>query len=152
MLNIKTWKEGEKLAADYMKKRGYKIIYTNFSCKIAELDIVAVLPKKVQKRAIKSDIRCQIANLNEKTKIKMLKLNLKNRLKQVRDLLVITEVKARSNNKFGTGLDAITSQKMQHLKRGAEYLLDMKQFAEMQVRFDVASVDAGEITYIENAF
>ncbi len=152
MLNIKTWKEGEKIVADYMKERGYKIIYTNFSCKIAELDIVAILPKKVQKSLIKAENLCQIAGLKEKTKIKMLKMNLKNRLKQTNDLLVITEVKARSNNKFGTGLDAITSQKRQHLRRGAEVLLKMKRFAGKEVRFDVASVDSGEITYIENAF
>lgn len=152
MLNIKTWKEGEKLVADYMKERGYKIVYTNFSCKIAELDIVAILPKKVQKRLIKSEITLQIANLREKTKIKILKMNLKNRLKQTNDLLVITEVKARSNNKFGTGLDAVTDKKIQHIKRGAEVLLKMKRFAGKEIRFDVASVDAGEITYIENAF
>ena len=151
MQNIKTWRNGEKLVADYMKKEGYKIVYTNFYCKIAELDIVAILPKKVQKRLIKYENKIKIKDLTDKTKIKLLKFNLKNKLKLVSDILVITEVKSRENNKFGMGLDAIDARKIQHLKRGAEVLLKMKKFSGMKVRFDVASVDLGEITYIEDA-
>ncbi len=32
---------GEKIAASYLKKRGYKIIDRNFRCKLGEIDIVA---------------------------------------------------------------------------------------------------------------
>lgn len=32
---------GEKLAADYLKKRGYKIIERNFRCREGEIDIIA---------------------------------------------------------------------------------------------------------------
>ena len=32
---------GEKLAADYLKKRGYKIIQRNFRCREGEIDIIA---------------------------------------------------------------------------------------------------------------
>lgn len=38
---IKTGKEGEKLAAAYLKKNGYRIIETNFRCAIGEIDIIA---------------------------------------------------------------------------------------------------------------
>jgi putative endonuclease len=31
----------EKLAADYLAKRGYRIITGNFSCKLGEIDIIA---------------------------------------------------------------------------------------------------------------
>jgi putative endonuclease len=31
---------GEKLAADYLKKRGYKIIQRNFRCREGEIDII----------------------------------------------------------------------------------------------------------------
>lgn len=32
---------GEKLAADYLKKRGYKIIQRNYRCREGEIDIIA---------------------------------------------------------------------------------------------------------------
>ena len=38
---IKTGKEGEKLAAAYLRKNGYHIIETNFRCAIGEIDIIA---------------------------------------------------------------------------------------------------------------
>ncbi|KQC09078.1 MAG: hypothetical protein APR62_03375 [Smithella sp. SDB] len=38
---IKTGKEGEKIAAAYLKKNGYRIIETNFRCAIGEIDIIA---------------------------------------------------------------------------------------------------------------
>ena len=152
MNNIKVWREGENQVAQYLKEKGYKIVYTNFSCKIAELDIVAILSKKTQKAQIKSEIRAKISQIADKTQIRLLKLSLKGRLKNLRDLLIIVEVKARSSNAYGLGLDAISKQKINHMKRGAEVLTKMKKFKDMQVRFDVASVDSGVITYIENAF
>jgi len=38
---ITTGKEGEKIAAAYLKKNGYRIIEINFRCSIGEIDIVA---------------------------------------------------------------------------------------------------------------
>jgi putative endonuclease len=38
---IVTGKEGEKIAAAYLKKNGYRIIETNFRCPIGEIDIIA---------------------------------------------------------------------------------------------------------------
>lgn len=38
---IATGKEGEKLAADFLKKNGYKIVEVNYRCPIGEIDIVA---------------------------------------------------------------------------------------------------------------
>lgn len=32
---------GEKLAAEYLKKRGYRILETNFRCREGEIDIIA---------------------------------------------------------------------------------------------------------------
>lgn len=34
-------KEGEDLAVAFLKKSGYKILETNFSCKLGEIDIIA---------------------------------------------------------------------------------------------------------------
>jgi putative endonuclease len=38
---IATGKEGEKIAADYLKKNGYRIMEINYRCPIGEIDIVA---------------------------------------------------------------------------------------------------------------
>ncbi|KUG23585.1 hypothetical protein ASZ90_006634 [hydrocarbon metagenome] len=38
---IKTGKEGERIAAAYLKKNGYRIVETNFRCAIGEIDIIA---------------------------------------------------------------------------------------------------------------
>ena len=34
-------KKGEKIATNFLKKLGYKIIETNFSCRQGEIDIIA---------------------------------------------------------------------------------------------------------------
>jgi putative endonuclease len=38
---ITTGKKGEKIAADFLKKNGYRIIDKNFRCPLGEIDIVA---------------------------------------------------------------------------------------------------------------
>ncbi len=38
---ITTGKEGEKIAANFLKKNGYRIIDKNFRCPLGEIDIVA---------------------------------------------------------------------------------------------------------------
>ena len=38
---ITTGKEGEKIAADFLKKNGYRIVEINFRCPIGEIDIIA---------------------------------------------------------------------------------------------------------------
>ncbi len=38
---INTGKQGEKIAADFLKKNGYRIIEKNFRCVLGEIDIIA---------------------------------------------------------------------------------------------------------------
>ena len=38
---ITTGKEGERIAADFLKKNGYRIVENNYRCPIGEIDIVA---------------------------------------------------------------------------------------------------------------
>ena len=38
---IKTGKEGEAIAAGFLKKNGYRIVETNYRCPIGEIDIIA---------------------------------------------------------------------------------------------------------------
>ena len=141
-----------------MTKQGYKILWTNYSTHGVELDIVALLSKKNQKKKIKKELKLQIQNLKKSNKIeykrtkKVLKHKFKQRSLIVEDLLVITEVKARSSNKYGTGADAIDDYKIGNIKKATRFLINEKGLQEFQVRFDVASVDNGQITYIEDAF
>ena len=163
MFNDDTWKIGEQMAQEYMKKAGYKIVYTNFAERGFELDIVAILPKKIQFKNLKIDTKKKITELKEqlkdskkkdkaKAKIKLLKNNIKKVKETQKDLLVITEVKSRADDRFGKGCECIDLKKRSHLIRGAKYLMQMKEFQGMQVRFDIASVDYNKITYIENSF
>ena len=41
MDNIKLGKKGEKAVEKYLKKNGYEIIYTNYSTRFGEIDIIA---------------------------------------------------------------------------------------------------------------
>ena len=150
MFNDLTWKESEQKVQQYMKNKGFKILETNFSCVGVELDIVAILSKSAQKNILKQQTKQRI--LEDKKNKSIYKNSLKNALKHLEDLLVITEVKGRETDKFGLGLDSISDKKKSNIIRGARYLQTQKQYEKYQIRFDVASVDAGKVTYIENAF
>ena len=152
MFNEKTWKNGEEIAAKYMLSKGYKILFRNFRCKVAELDIVAIFSKKEQKKLLKKELLLKIKNCKSYNDSKLLKIVYKNQIKQLNDLLIITEVKSRSSDKFGLGVEAISKDKIKHMKNGAEVLLKMKKFKNKGIRFDVASVDGENLTYIEDAF
>ncbi len=41
MSKIQTGQSGEKLAVEFLKKQGFKIIEINFKCRFGEIDIVA---------------------------------------------------------------------------------------------------------------
>ncbi|MBR7172460.1 MAG: YraN family protein [Clostridia bacterium] len=152
MYNDETWKMGEQLAQEYMKKHGYKIIYTNFAERGFELDIVAIHSAKQQFKNLKNETKKKLKDEKSPKVKKLLKNNLKNIKSTLKDVLVITEVKSRADDRFGRGCECIDLKKRSHLTRGAKYLKQMERFKNMQVRFDVASVDFGKITYIENSF
>lgn len=150
MFNDITWKESEQKVQEYLKNNGYKILMTNFSCVGVELDIVSILSKSAQKRILKNQIKQRI--LEDKQHKKIYKNSLKSAIKNLDDLLVITEVKGRETDKFGLGSNSISDKKKSNIIRGARFLQTDKRYEKYQIRFDVASVDAGNITYIENAF
>lgn len=41
MSKIDTGKDGEQIAVDYLRKKGYRICETNFRCPFGEIDIIA---------------------------------------------------------------------------------------------------------------
>ena len=46
-LSSKIGREGEALAVAYLKKKGYRIIERNYSCRLGEIDIVAMDRKTI---------------------------------------------------------------------------------------------------------
>jgi putative endonuclease len=49
---------GERLAADFLRKKGYRILETNFRCKAGEVDIVA----KHKKSLVFVEVRTKTSN------------------------------------------------------------------------------------------
>jgi putative endonuclease len=68
-------------------------------------------------------------------------------------ITVICEVKARSSAAFGAPVEAVTRTKQLRLRRlAAQYLSAVPDGRRGEVRFDVASVLAGKVEVVENAF
>ena len=54
--------------------------------------------------------------------------------------LVFVEVKMRSNNLFGTPLEAITYSKLEKLKKTALYFITLNKFSDCDFRFDAVEI------------
>lgn len=66
---------------------------------------------------------------------------------------VFCEVKARTSTAFGAPVEAVTRTKQVRLRHlAARWLEDEAPVRAAQIRFDVASVLAGEIEVLEGAF
>ena len=66
-------------------------------------------------------------------------------------VLVFCEVKTRSSDRFGTGFEAVTVDKQRRIRHLAAAFLRTSAWRG-PIRFDVASVVAGRIDVLENAF
>lgn len=117
--NKKIGAAGEKAAAKHLKKKGYKIIDTNYFVRGGEIDIIAHKDGYV----------------------------------------VFVEVKTRTNDGFGTPVEAVGYTKQQRIKNAARFY--MMNNGEVDIRFDVIGVlcdvvgnkiKITEIEHIENAF
>lgn len=68
-------------------------------------------------------------------------------------LLVVCEVKARLDERFGSPLEAITWAKQRRLRRlAAEFLATSWDGGEVEVRFDAAGVRSGQIEVVHGAW
>lgn len=67
-------------------------------------------------------------------------------------VLIISEVKTRSSDRFGLPAEAITPAKQRRLRRLAAQYLAAAKPGRCDVRFDVVSVLAGRVEVIEAAF
>ena len=68
-------------------------------------------------------------------------------------MFVFCEVKARSSTLFGAPVEAVTRAKQTRLRHlAAKWLEEDAPVRPVKIRFDVASVLAGEIEVLEGAF
>lgn len=80
MDKLQTGKIGEDMAADFLKRSGYKIIERNFRCNVGEIDIVAIdkdVLVFVEVRTKKSSSFCspqQTITLSKQKKLQKLSL------------------------------------------------------------------------------
>lgn len=75
---------------------------------------------------------------------------------EINSILVFVEVKARSNDSFGSPLDSITPKKQFQIKKIAEGYYYINKLNNIESRFDIITVDYSknppEIEHLENAF
>jgi putative endonuclease len=68
-------------------------------------------------------------------------------------VVVFTEVKARTSERFGSPAEAVTAAKQARLRRlAARWLAEAAPGRRRAVRFDVASVANGRVEVLEGAF
>ena len=109
-------KLAEDLAADFLAKKGYKILVRNFRFQHHEIDIVS----------------------------------------EFQDLIVVTEVKARSYDTLIEPQEAVNKRKIKSIVQTADYFMTDNQIHK-EVRFDIITVlpdktGALQSTHIEDAF
>ncbi|TKB48032.1 YraN family protein [Ferrimonas sediminicola] len=66
--------------------------------------------------------------------------------------LVFVEVKYRKTPGYGGALAAITPSKQHKLRRTAAFYLQQQGWSDRPCRFDVVTVEGGQIDWIQNAF
>lgn len=109
---------GEKRSERFLKRRGFKTLARNFSCRSGELDLVMVDPDGI---------------------------------------IVFTEVKTRTRERFVPTEAVITVPKRRRIGRAARYFLACNGIQDRICRFDVIAVIVGEtgrpdIRHYESAF
>jgi len=93
---------------------------------------------------------------------KILQRNYKTKLGEVdiiardQDSICFIEVKFRSSDRFGSGLEAVSGLKQKQISKAALSFLKEKNLLDKKARFDVVALDcsgsAEKITLIKNAF
>ncbi len=68
------------------------------------------------------------------------------------DVIVFVEVKYRKSEHYGRGFDSINLKKIKSISRVARVFMLKNKYTNCNIRFDVASIDGGELVYYKNAF
>ncbi len=122
--------KAQNLVKEFYLKNDYKIVIENYQAyttrKIGEVDLIFT------KDYSKVDTHTKITNPN---------------------ILVMVEVKMRSNDKFGKGLEQISKSKLKAMYSSyLHFITKHKEYSQFNVRIDVASIDMGKITIIPNCY
>ena len=128
---------GEDIAAEYLQKKGFRILTRNWKTNIGEMDIIALAPRTSFTRFCKQ-----------------LFLNKNNALQ--RRFFVFVEVKTRRTKQYGPPELAITKDKQRRLIRLASLYMLKHRLVGHPYRFDVIAVEFGYaeqplVTHIEDA-
>lgn len=67
-------------------------------------------------------------------------------------LVVVCEVKARANERWGTALEAVSSRKRTRVRRATAEMLATSGIRGVQLRFDVAAVTGTRLDVVVDAF
>ena len=136
---------GEKIAADYLEKEGYKILESNAKYCDCEVDLIC---------ACYTDENGNLIKRNTKNKFvekvhKLLKIQ---PLEKGERTIVFVEVKTRYGKEFGSAEEAVTAYKAGRYVTAAKSYLSQKHISGTNVRFDIVAIDDEGIRHIENAF
>lgn len=136
---------GEKIAADYLEKEGYRILENNAKYCDCEVDLICECC---------TDENGNLIELNAKNKFlekvhKLLKIQ---PLEKGERTIVFVEVKTRYGKEFGSSEEAVTAYKAGRYVTAAKSYLSQKHISATNVRFDIVAIDDEGIRHIENAF
>jgi putative endonuclease len=67
-------------------------------------------------------------------------------------VVAFVEVKKRNGSRFGTGLESVTETKKRRILSVARHYIHTRGMYGRNIRFDVVSIDDGEMRHVENAF
>lgn len=68
------------------------------------------------------------------------------------DTIVFVEVRERTSNAYGSPAESVTPKKQKRIAKAALMFVKENCLANRYLRFDIISVQLGQITHIENAF
>ena len=101
---------GEDLAATYLEQKGYVILERNYRALSAEIDIIC------------QDIANEVGGTGGAGD------------------LVFVEVKTRISASHGSPIEAVTQQKLNHIRRAADHYLFSQEIENVHCRFDVIGI------------
>ena len=133
--------QGESIAREYLRAKGWKFIEANWKCKVGEIDLIFdPSPASILQKAGRPSFAQGVGRAQRAV---------------VDPTLVFVEVKTRKPNSYGKGEDAVAWQKQNRLAKAALWYCQEMEFWG-DVRFDVIAIEMGEgepiINHIEDAF
>lgn len=159
---------GEQTAAEYLKKKGYKIIERNARYCGCEVDIIcecrtnengealpcksrakglsALFSKQKSSKETKSASSMQTNSDGEKQKKFKFSKQKGNRV------IVFCEVKTRCGEEYGAGIEAVTPYKVGRYVTAAKAYCSQKFSMNVEVRFDIIEVSDRGVLHIPDAF